>query len=412
MNINRYNDIVIIGGGITGMLMALALAKLDKKVTLIEKSKMSDINKNDNRSVALSYSSICILNGLGVWKKIKDHIQLIQQVHVSNKGIFGKVQLTAEDSGVDFLGAVVKVKKLLIELYKLLGEKNNVSILQGFEVSNLVENKNDSNFALIISNTKDDVLINAKVVIAADGAKSTLREKVGIETTEYNYKQTALVFDVELQRNNTSNTAYERFIDGGAIALLPINYKQMSCIWTVNQNLLSSHWIHNKFILLKELQKNFGYRLGRFVNISSEVKAFPLFLFQVESLYRKNLLLFGNASHFLHPISAQGLNLSIRDIKAMYDLFAVNRNINTKSVEQIFQKYEKLRMFDHKRTIALAHSIVCFFGQRNLPIKYVQSLALFHLGNDKFLRNFISNLMMGRYDDGLKLTYQKAVYEI
>ena len=399
-----FHEIVIVGGGAVGLLMGLALAKLGRQITLIEKMTNAEIISSDNRSIALSYSSVCVLNTLGIWHKIKEHVELIKRVHVSDQGQYSQTNLYAKDEGLAFLGVVVKMKHLLPALYQSLVEHSNITLYQDCQVLDLFAQSDQ--FGLVIENNKNHEKIMANLIIAADGAQSKLREMVGIGVSEYVYKQSALVFDLYLQKDH-ENIAYERFINNGVLALLPATEKQMACVWSVDHDKVEYWCQQEKQNILKEVQRLVGYRLGRFVDVSA-LKSFPLSLIQAQALYHKNLLLFGNASHFLHPISGQGLNLSIRDIGILYDLLAVEKNLNAQSIEAVLSRYQKTRMFDHKRTALLTHSMINVFSQAPLPIKLARGIALHCLERDQGLKKVFSKLMMGKYNHGSTLIRAKS----
>ncbi|WP_117001606.1 MULTISPECIES: FAD-dependent monooxygenase [Cysteiniphilum] len=401
---NSHHDIVIVGGGAVGMLMALSLAKQDKQITLIEKLANTELSKSDNRSIALSYSSVCVLNTLGIWQKIKDHVEYIKQVNVSDKGQYAQTNLYAKDEGLAFLGIVVKMKYLLPALYQALMNENHIALYQDCQVLDLLEQ--DECFSLVIEKDDNAYEITADLIIAADGAESKLREKAGISAYKHDYQQSALVFDLDLQRAH-NNVAYERFINNGVLALLPIDDRQMACVWSVDHDKVDYWKAQSKQAVLKEIQRLVGYRLGRFIDVS-ELKSFPLSLIRAQTLYRKNVLLFGNASHFLHPISGQGLNLSIRDIGIVYDLLAGDDTAFTiQNIADMLAQYQEIRVFDHKRTALLTHSMINVFSQDALPIKLARGFALYCLERDQHLKKSFSKLMMGKYNHGSSLMRSK-----
>ena len=393
------HDVVVVGGGVVGMVIALSLAKLGRQITLIEKLANADIAKSDNRSIALSYSSVCVLNTLSIWHKIKPHVEYIKQVHVSDKGQYAQTNLYAKDEGLAFLGVVVKIKYLLPALYQSLVDEHHIALYQNCQVIDLSEQ--EEYFSLVIAKDDNSYEITAALIIAADGAQSKLREKAGISTNEHDYQQSALVFDLYLQKSH-ENIAYERFINDGVLALLPIDDKQMACVWSVDHDKVD-YWIRqSKQDVLKEIQRLMGYRLGSFVDVS-ELKSFPLSLIRAQTLYRKNVLLFGNASHFLHPIAGQGFNLSIRDIGILYDLLSEQTSLSIQSIAAVLSKYQDTRVFDHKRTALLTHSIINVFKQDILPIKLIRGFVLHCLERDQHLKKAFSKLIMGKYNQGSTL---------
>jgi len=137
---------------------------------LIEKKRASQSDKVDNRSIALSYTPVCVLNALGVWQKIEQNIELIKQVHVSDKGSFSQVNLFAKAEGLPFLGCVIRMKHLLSALFESLQNQTQIEIWHDHEVIDLCED--DNGFQLLVAEDKQKTKVNAKLIIAADGAKT------------------------------------------------------------------------------------------------------------------------------------------------------------------------------------------------------------------------------------------------
>ncbi|WP_116963666.1 FAD-dependent monooxygenase [Fastidiosibacter lacustris] len=403
MNI-KHKNLVIVGGGAVGMLMALALAKLGREITLIEKLPSCDDNCVDGRSIALSYTSICMLESLGVWARIKHEIEKIEHIHVSDKGLYGQVNLSAKDEGLPFLGVVIKMQHVLPKLIDALSVHKNIELWSNAKVIDLMDC--NGQYTLILKSKDDIYSLHADLIIAADGAKSLLREKMAIDSYIHDYGQSALIFDVLLHKNH-QNCAYERFINNGVMAMLPVGQKRVACVWSVAHQAVSQLRAMDKSDLLKMLQQIFSYRLGRFLDITN-MHSFPLSLVQAKTLYKKNILLFGNASHFLHPISGQGLNLSIRDIGVLHDLMLDKEKLTSAVVANLLETYTSLRDFDHKRTVWVTHSMINIFTQQQWGIKKLRSLALHCLERDKFLKAAFSELMMGKLSYGSTLMQHKV----
>ena len=405
MKFSEHKDIVIVGGGVVGMLMALALSKLEKEVTLIDKMPVDGAELIDGRSIALSYTSVCVLNSLGLWEKINDKVMFIEQVHVSDKGAYGQANLFAKDESLPFLGVVIKMQCLLPILQQAIIEQKNIEVWQHSEVVDLCEL--DNGYSLTISSNNNISHLSAQLIIAADGVKSRLRDKLGIQVSVHDYQQSALVFNLSLQ-NAHENVAYERFINDGVMAMLPVAKKQMACVWSVDHQQADYLCCQDNAFIIRKIQQIFSYRLGRFVDLS-KIYRFPLSLVQAQSLYSKNVLLFGNAAHFLHPISGQGLNLSVRDIGVLYDLLAQEGELSSNTIAGVLEAYRNLRQADHKRTARLTHSMIDIFTQKAGVIKMLRNTALHCLERDQFLKNTFSKLMMGKYNYGSTLM-QKKVY--
>ena len=160
-------------------------------------------------------------------------------------------------------------------------------------------------------------ILEAAIVIGADGTQSTVRKLLGISTEQIDYQQSALVTITELQRDH-KNIAYERFQDTGAIAMLPLTGLRAATIWTARTEMISHLLELSDDAFLTELQKQFGYRLGRLIKTGKRA-VYPLKSVRAHQQRQQNVLLLGNAAHTLHPIAAQGLNLALYEVNVLAD---------------------------------------------------------------------------------------------
>ena len=390
-------DIAIVGGGIVGLLTSLALAKTNRKIIHIEKNDLEV--PNDSRSLAVSYSSIAFLNTLGLWDKISINTQAIKKVSVSDKGRYGRADIFAEDENLPFLGAIVPMKELLA--VSLEAVANNKNIKESF-ATNVVEVKfEDDKYSLVVEHgDKTQDLIDAKLVIACDGANSGIREKLNVSATTKDYGQDAIVFDIQTELCN-NNTAFERFMSDGVLALLPKANNVMGCVWTVSRDDSKNKLNLAKNEFEKIVQDRFGYRLGQ-LKVTSKPAVFPLYLVQSKQIYKNNVLFFGNALHFLHPVSGQGLNLSIRDIGYLYDLL-VNIDFSQNSLNKVLADFANVRKSDHDRTIFVTHGFIRWFVSSDPKFVVSRNIGLHFLQRSKLAKKILSRVMMGKLTKGSSL---------
>jgi 2-octaprenyl-6-methoxyphenol hydroxylase len=382
-------DIVIVGGGIVGQALAVMLSKFKYKIALIDKFelKVKHINSFDNRSIALSYPSISILNSLGVWSKLKDKATFIKSVDISDKGAFNHLVLDSDIENYPFLGAVIEMPVLLSALSEKLLNNSHIDVIAPSEYVSLEDYKNRK--SIKIKQNGDFHIVNANYIIACDGVNSEIREDLQISAETIQYKQSALTFNIELKRNHNS-IAYERFIGNNVIAMLPLQNNRVACIWVMPESDIMKYHMMKNEELIQVLQKKFGYRLGRFIKVGRKA-IFPLSMLYADELNKYNILLFGNAAHFVHPIAGQGFNLCLRDIGALHDIIKEN-GMN----DGVFSNFEARRKKDHLRTIQLTNSLIHIFISRNNLIKYIRRGALGLLSHTRIGKQLINHIMMGR----------------
>ena len=223
-------DIAIIGGGISGLLSALVLSKLNKDVICIEKVKY-DILCKDSRTLALSYSTCCLLYNIELWPDIKQYVTAIKQVNASEKNAFSQVHLDAKNENLPFLGVTVKLSNIVKVLLKKINNINNISLIENKYVKTVFA-VNSNRYTMIL---EDNIEVNAHLLLACDGANSHVRTMLGIDFNQHLYNQDAWVFSVNLNESH-NYVAYERFIHQGVLALLPSSDQTMSAVFVHNSD--------------------------------------------------------------------------------------------------------------------------------------------------------------------------------
>jgi 2-octaprenyl-6-methoxyphenol hydroxylase len=313
---NRVN-IAIIGGGLVGASLALALQAGAKargwRILLIEPFAPGDSYQPsyDARSSALAYGTRQIYEGLGVWAAISQRSEAIRQIHVSDRGRFGSTRLEAASEGVPALGYVVENAWLGQCLWQAL-DREVVNWRCPAEVSRLQAAPGGYSLTL-----NDDSQVDCDLAVLADGGRSGLREQLGIAVRERRYDQSALIANITPGQAH-GGQAFERFTDQGPMALLPLPDDRCALVWTQQgmgaQRLLGL----SERAFLDELQAAFGYRLGALRQVGAR-HVYPLTLVEAQEQIRPHLAVIGNAAHALHPIAGQGFNLSMRDVRSLAD---------------------------------------------------------------------------------------------
>jgi 2-octaprenyl-6-methoxyphenol hydroxylase len=290
-------DIIIIGGGMVGAAMACALRTHEFKVAMIDSTPLTP--SDDHRLIALNYSSVSLLKNLNIWPSLVSHACAIDEVHVSHRNHFGTTRLIASELKLTALGYVVPAKYINSALYENL---NQTTMIRPATLKTLTQ---DTESATITVETPQGMKqLTAKIIIGADGTHSTVRKLLNIDTKTTDYQQCALVTTTDLNRSH-HHIAYERFIEnGGAIAMLPLAEKQAATIWTDSTENIAKLLRLTDSEFLQQLQKQFGYRLGKLKNIGKRYQ-YPLQMIQTKENVKQRIILIGNTAHTLHPIAAQ-----------------------------------------------------------------------------------------------------------
>ncbi len=318
--VDMATDIAIAGGGLVGASLALALAQLSLKVTLIEASPfgVSQQPSFDDRTTALSNGSRRIFEALGVWPLIEREATAIRRIHVSDQGRFGFARINAAEQGMDALGFVATNRVMGAALWRRLQEQA-VQVIAPARVTGMTLHGERQRIQCDLG-ANGSATIEAKLAVAADGSHSVLRQSAGIGAQTWDYRQVALVANVFAQRFH-DHVAYERFTARGPLALLPLSEGRLGLIWTFDPEAAEDMLQLPDERFIDQLQQAFGFRLGRFTRVGARA-LYPLSLTRSDQYVAQRLAIVGNAAQSLHPIAGQGFNLGLRDAASLAEILA------------------------------------------------------------------------------------------
>jgi 2-octaprenyl-6-methoxyphenol hydroxylase len=311
-------DILIAGGGMVGASLARALADVGLRIAVVEPvSAGAEVQPSyDDRVIALSWGSRLILQGIGCWDMIRDQAEPIRRIHISDRGRFGFTHLDHAKERVPALGYVVAAKAIGAGLLQGIGDREGLDWLSPANIRDFQVDDQAVRLDLDVGGAARAV--TARLLVAADGAGSPIRQALGVPVREWQYGHTAVIANVTPAKAH-GGVAYERFTASGPLAMLPMTEGRCSMVWTQREAGVSGILAMQDGEFLARLQEQFGYRLGRFLKVG-ERAAYPLRLLRVREMVRPRVAIIGNAAHTLHPVSGQGLNLGLRDVALLADL--------------------------------------------------------------------------------------------
>ena len=371
-------DIIIAGGGMIGTSLGLALAPLQLRVAVVEAVARSAAQQPsfDERSTALSRSSQRTFEAMGLWPEIVAASTPIKNIHVSDKGHFGFSHIDASEQKVEALGYVVINRVLGEVLQSSLTRVDGLDLLcparicevasSGEEVTTTIEERGGRR------------TLTCKLLVAADGANSSVRDMIGISASRVDYEQLAVIGNV-LPDKAPDNRAYERFTDTGPIAMLPIADDRAAFVWMLSPANAEEMLALSDEEFTDRLQDTFGYRLGRFSKVGKRA-AYPLALTKANDLIARRGLVIGNAAHGLHPVAAQGFNLGMRDVAALCDCIADARDDQEETFDcgssAILENYAEWRRSDQQKLVRFTDGIVRLFGDQRPPVRMLRNLGM------------------------------------
>jgi 2-octaprenyl-6-methoxyphenol hydroxylase len=376
-------DIIIVGGGMVGASLACALQETKLRIALIDATKHPMLD--DPRLIALTHGSCCLLQNLGVWPPLAPHAAAIKQLHVSKQNHFGITRVSADELNLKTLGHLIPAKYINASLEEKL---NAVSTVEIFRPAVLKAISTEEEFTTLTLQTDTETKkLRSRIVIGADGTQSTVRELLKIPTKNFDYHQSAIVTTTLLQRNH-HHIAYERFLQNAAIAMLPQSEKSCATIWTDSNEKITHLMQMNDEEFVSTLQKEFGYRLGRFQKVLKR-HTYPLKYVVAEEYKKNNILLVGNAAHTLHPIASQGLNLALYEIAELVDY------LKNETATPSLKNYSPTHL-QQKISTQLSHHLGWFFSTDFFIIHFLRQIGMLGLDACKQAKTFFMHKAMGK----------------
>ncbi|PCI59931.1 MAG: 2-octaprenyl-6-methoxyphenyl hydroxylase [Gammaproteobacteria bacterium] len=409
---SQHFDIVISGGGLSGCLMVLSLASLKHRngtpltIAIIESTAIKQSIKQtfDDRVLALAHGSASYLQQLGAWSTIKKQACAIKDIHISDRGHYGKARLSAQDYNVNALGYVVAMSVIGEALVNSIENSNNITWFTPDAISKIEFKAQQVDITL---NSQQQ--LTAKLLLGCDGGNSICRQLANIAVSQNDYQQSALIANVACEHDHQGK-AFERFTEYGPIAMLPMtnfiapnidsnSQGRCSLVWTLppTQAQKMAELSDDKFA--QQLEQNFGTWLGKITYVGKR-NVYPLALIQAKQQTYHRMALIGNASHTIHPIAGQGFNLGLRDVKQMAELIEqalVNDESNNSDIGSLalLNQYSDLRTKDLKQVISLTDSLVTLFSNQLPPLVVGRNIGLKVLNYVNPLKNALVRKTMG-----------------
>ncbi|MDG1850504.1 MAG: 2-octaprenyl-6-methoxyphenyl hydroxylase [Gammaproteobacteria bacterium] len=398
-------DLVIVGAGMVGASLACILERSRQhgalSILLVE-SAVIDLDAPaaqpsfDARSTVLSYGTIDYLRELGLWEELKSDAEAIQKIHVSDQGKFGAVRMDNAELGVDALGYVIENRLLGKMFNKRLAAIGNLEICSGVSVSNI--KPEPSGMKVTLEDGTQQSSLTTALVVMAEGGRSGLCEKLGIHRTRESYQQEAIIANVAFTRCH-ENVAYERFTPNGPLALLPLpdhdNQHRAALVWTRNTDDVSSTLALSDSDFLRQLNEEFGNRLGRFTRVGQR-NSYPLSLIQAQEQVRPGLVLLGNVAHSLHPVAGQGFNLAFRDTAHLASILLEAMATDTSLGDvALLHRYQEETRSDQHMTAMFSHYMTRLFSSKNIAAVWIRKFGLFSIDLVMPVRKAFARRAMG-----------------
>jgi 2-octaprenyl-6-methoxyphenol hydroxylase len=370
-------DIVIVGGGLNGPILAIGLSQAGLKVTVID-ALTAKIRKNasfDGRSYAVALTSQRLLKNLGLWDAVQPDAQPMLEIKVSD----GRAGEGASPFFMHFdhaeieegpMGYMVQDRYLRRTLLDAMANQDAVTHLSGQTV--IAQTPDAGGVTVTLASGKT---IRARALIGCDGRGSGTATRAGIKRNGWAYGQTALVCAIEHEKPH-NGIAHQFFMPSGPLAILPLTGNRSSIVWSETEDTAKAFNTLSDEDYLSVLRPRFGDFLGEF-KLAGARYTYPLSLSMTQTLIADRVALVGDAAHGVHPIAGQGLNAGMRDIAALVQVIteAVQRGEDIGS-ENVLHRYEEWRRFDNAALGMATDAINRLFSNDNPLLRLGRDLGM------------------------------------
>ncbi|MEK9662702.1 MAG: UbiH/UbiF/VisC/COQ6 family ubiquinone biosynthesis hydroxylase, partial [Alphaproteobacteria bacterium] len=370
-------DALIVGGGLVGLSLAIALARAGLAVTVVDRAdpgSMTDA-RADGRTTAIAHASARVLDGIGVWPTLAAEACAIDDIRVSDGDSLMFVHYDHRELGDDPLGHIVENHQLRRALLDAARETAGLDLRAPAAVAAL-----DRTGDGVAATLADGTAVRAEVVLACDGRGSAIRRDAGIAVAEWRYRQTAIVCCMRHERPHR-HIAHERFLPGGPFAILPMNddaagNHRSSIVWSEREGRVPALLALDPASFSLELAQRVGGFLGE-VSLDGERWSYPLSLSHAVRYTDRRLALVGDAAHAIHPIAGQGLNMGIRDVAALAEVLVETRRLGLDiGTPDVLARYARWRRADNTMLAVVTDLLNRLFSNDIAPLRLARDLGL------------------------------------
>lgn len=411
-------EIIIVGGGLVGLTMAVVLAKEGVDVLLLDRRVKEDIviqespikidgrisdktgdisrtyQKNDARASALSAGTKEFLDEYGIWSELKDYAGEINDILVKDRDSSLSLDFDKRLVSNQPMGYMLNNNDIYKALFKVAEQYKNLKILLG---------KTYANISFLDDNVEIDLVngqkLITKLLIASDGKKSKIRELLGIKTIERDYKQYAIICNIWHEKSHKT-VAIEKFFPSGPFAILPmVDVHQSAIVWTERRDKVQDFLSLDEISFQEELHKRCDESIGG-VKLISEPVSYPLTLTLARKYVSHRVALIGDTKHGMHPIAGQGYNVGVRDVKILLEEI---KNAKYMKVDVgskiILDAYQRARYVDSFSMAYMTHGLNYLFSNDVLPVKLARRVGLAVVDKIPFLKKrIVKHAMFGSFN--------------
>ncbi len=388
---NKKFDAIIVGGGLVGMSMAVALARAGINIAVIEKTKIDTLfdPRFDGRVSAIALGSKYILDDIGAWEYMQPHAEPILDIRVTEGATPFFLHYDHKEVGDEPFGFIVENRYIRYGLHRAAESLKNLTLIDNYSIKDMVQESDD-----VTITASDGKTLRSNLLIAADGKISQARDLAGIKTTSWEYNQTAIVCTIEHSLPH-HGLAQERFFPIGPFAVLPMQNNRSSLVWVEPNDRVGIYMELPEDEFVQEIAERVGSYLGD-IKVVGNRFSYPLLLLHARKYTAQRFALIGDAAHGMHPIAGQGVNLGFRDVDVLAKLIIKQHSLGLDiGAESLLAEYASLRNFDNVLMLAATDLLNRLFSNNILPIRAARNIGLWAVVNMPPLKKIFMRHAMG-----------------